>query len=694
MVEMKTSVFQKLNPLGTILKMLKSLSAWLAVCSSLFLAVLFYFHDIRIEDLKIGTISSRFVVAQTDFTHVDKMATKLLQNQARYQLGSVFKLDERALLLQLNNIKRSLCDLNEEAIHQLDEFIEKLLHARFSDVKTLKKLHDLNWQGKEQFYVYSHQAGGMPEHFWHYLLPKNALNPLIQLVAKLETIPFILITDIDLENRLHKVVFESVAPVKTEFKAGNLLLGPGDKIQDFHKDLMISMKEAQKSSKTFFSQYDALASIVMGVLFTFLYAIYLRITHPEIAYDFTKLLLLTLLIIMGIAGAKCLEIVIVKSGLTYLDGLRYTPILALSVLLIALLIDRQVALLSLLLMLVMTYLFLSFEPGRFMLVNLIASACILLTTRKINRRRQIFTSILQTYVLIIPALAAFHIYDKNLLSHLFIYDLTSNLGFMIFACMIILLVLPLIERYFRVTTNMVLTEYLDPNHELLRRLTLEAPGTYQHSLLVGHLAEYAARAIGANDLFCRVAALYHDIGKIYNPQYFTENQLGGFNIHRLLSPTESAQVIIAHIQEGEKLGRKYGLPESFIDIMKEHHGTTMVYYFYKKQLEKQGEDKSPVSEEDFRYKGPKPKSKESAILMIADCIEAASRSLENSSEEEITRLVEKIVKERQFDGQLDECSLTFEELKKVKKAIVKGLMVTHHVRVRYPINEMQNPGLV
>lgn len=660
---------------------------WLALGSSLFLAALFYFHDLRIEDVKVGTISSKYVVAHTDFTHVDKMATKLLQNQARYQLGNVFKLDERNVLLQLHNLKQTQSIFDDSSQIDLDQFLEKLLRARFSDHKSLKKIQEIKWLGLEQFYLYSHTAGGLPEHFWHYLLPKNPSAVLLQFVQKLEAIPFILIPDLALEVKLQEHIVGCVEPIKSSFKAGQVLLGPGDKIQDFHKDLMISMKEAQKKGKAGFSLYEGSASFVLGLVFTVLYGVYLRKNHPQITYNTSKLVLLTLLIVLGIGCAKGLEMIIMTSGCGYLDGLRYTPILALTVLMIALLIDRNIALLSLLLMLVMTYLFFAIEPGRFMLINLMASACVLLTTVRINRRRQIFSSILQTYVVLIPGLLAFHIYDKNILSFSFVYDLIGNLGFMVIACLFILLVLPGIEKYFKVTTNMVLTEFLDPNHELLRRLTLEAPGTYQHSLLVGHLAEYAARAIGANDLFCRVAALYHDIGKIYNPQYFTENQLGGFNIHRLLSPKESAQVIIAHVQEGEKLARKYGLPESFIDIMKEHHGSTLVYYFYKKEQEKRGHDQL-VSEEEFRYKGPKPHSKESAILMIADCVEAASRSLETSTEEDITKLVDRIVKERLFDGQLDNSSLTFEELIKVKKAIVKGLMVTHHVRVRYPINEM------
>lgn len=227
-------------------------------------------------------------------------------------------------------------------------------------------------------------------------------------------------------------------------------------------------------------------------------------------------------------------------------------------------------------------------------------------------------------------------------------------------------------------------EYMDPNNELLRRLSVEAPGTYQHCLVVGNLAESAARAIGANGLFCRVATLYHDIGKLFNPHYFTENQLGGFNIHQLLTPLESTQVIIAHVPEGEALARKHRLPQSFIDIIREHHGTTLVYYFYHKQLEQMGGEEDKVDEKLFRYPGPKPHTKESVIIMLADTIEAASRSLDEITEEALNAMVDKLVKDKAEDNQLDDCQLTFEELGIVKKTLVKTLAITGHLRVKYP----------
>ncbi len=203
-------------------------------------------------------------------------------------------------------------------------------------------------------------------------------------------------------------------------------------------------------------------------------------------------------------------------------------------------------------------------------------------------------------------------------------------------------------------TDITLMEFMNPSNELLKRLTIEAPGTYQHSMVVGHLSEAAASSIGANELFCRVATHYHDIGKLLNPQYFTENQLGGVDMHQLLTPIESIQVIIAHVSEGVALARKVGLPEQFIDIIKEHHGTTLVYYFYHKQIELIGGDKTLVNEKDFRYSGPKPRSKESTIILIADTLEAASRCLDLFNEQTVTDLVDELIALKMEDGQFDD----------------------------------------
>lgn len=279
---------------------------------------------------------------------------------------------------------------------------------------------------------------------------------------------------------------------------------------------------------------------------------------------------------------------------------------------------------------------------------------------------------------------------KHFASTSLLINIGASFIFLLVTGVLVVGILPVLETLFGVLTDMTLMEYADPGSDLLRRFAVEVPGTYQHSLVLGNLSEICAQTIGANGLFCRAATLYHDIGKMNNPQFFTENQGSNVNIHQLLTPLESASVIIAHVTDGEAIAKKARLPQAFIDIIREHHGTTLVYYFYRKQLELKGGNKDEVDESEFRYPGPKPRSKESAIIMICDSVEAATRSLEEVNEDTLTELANRITGEKAEDGQLDDCHLTFQELSRVKKNLVKTLLLSHHVRIKYPKKEEES----
>ena len=241
------------------------------------------------------------------------------------------------------------------------------------------------------------------------------------------------------------------------------------------------------------------------------------------------------------------------------------------------------------------------------------------------------------------------------------------------------IMLYILEVCFDMTTNMSLLLYSDYNHPLLKRLQFEAPGTYHHSLIVSTLAEAAAKEIGANPLKARVSALFHDVGKLSHPDYFTENN-NGESRHKDLMPKISALIILNHVKEGLELARKYKLKKLMRDAIQQHHGTDVVYYFYK-QAKESGE---PVDEHDFRYQGPTPMSKEVAILSLADACEAASRSLQKPSHGRIEELVTEIIIKRMRDHQLDTANLTFKELTVIKESFVKTLTSMLHARVAYP----------
>ncbi len=299
-------------------------------------------------------------------------------------------------------------------------------------------------------------------------------------------------------------------------------------------------------------------------------------------------------------------------------------------------------------------------------------------------------------------------FRKNILLHLFAetgamdWRLFGTLSAVSIGAPIVLTLLmsgalPPIECLFRVTTRVRWQEMADLNHPLLKRMTMEAPGTFQHSLAVANLAEAACEAIGANATMARVCSYFHDVGKLVKPEYFTENMRHDRNPHEDLAPTMSALIIIAHVKEGVSLALEHGLNQEIIQVIQQHHGTSLVFFFYKKALDMQeaarqdkkiasihDEELPEVSESSFRYGGPRPQSKEAAIIALADSIESASRSLERVTPQKLEQLITDIIRKRVADGQLDDCNLQFNELQEVAESFRHTLSSMMHSRVAYP----------
>ena len=312
-----------------------------------------------------------------------------------------------------------------------------------------------------------------------------------------------------------------------------------------------------------------------------------------------------------------------------------------------------------------------------------------------------FTSSLASGVLVINARrritiirAGFIIGLLQVLLLFFIWHFEGRLGqvslrsySLIFAngliCSIIVLgLLPVFEYLFKIVTNISMLELADFNHPLLQKMIMEAPGTYHHSLIVGNLSESACRAVGANALLARIGAYYHDIGKLQKPEYFSENQESSSK-HDHLSPTMSKMVIMNHVKDGVELARKYRLNQSIIDFIEQHHGNSLVYYFYRRALETLEEDQD-IKEEGFRYAGPKPATKETAIVLLADSVEAATRGLKDPTPVKIVEVVHKVINNKFIDGQLDECELTLKDLEKISDVFIRILSGIYHGRVSYP----------
>ncbi|MBX3039338.1 MAG: HDIG domain-containing protein [Bdellovibrionaceae bacterium] len=263
--------------------------------------------------------------------------------------------------------------------------------------------------------------------------------------------------------------------------------------------------------------------------------------------------------------------------------------------------------------------------------------------------------------------------------------LTIAGGFMggILSSFITMMILPLLENMFNYTTDVRLLELSNLNHPLMKEMIIKAPGTYNHSIMVGNMVEAAAEEIGANPLLGKVMCYYHDIGKIGHPSYFIENQRPGHNPHDQITPYMSKTLLIAHVKDGVELGMRYKLGKPIIDGILQHHGTTLISYFYNKALDQKGEF-DEVSEEDFRYPGPKPQFKEAALCMLADSIEAAARALDEPTPARLQGLVKNIIQKKLNDHQLDECNLTLKEIARIERAFVRILLGIYHQRIDYP----------
>ena len=327
-----------------------------------------------------------------------------------------------------------------------------------------------------------------------------------------------------------------------------------------------------------------------------------------------------------------------------------------------------------------------FDP-QIILVAIVANIISSLTLKKVNQRNDILYS--TAYLAVSSAIIVLSsgILLSNNIKRILI-DVALATGGAFISGILAMGLLPFLESSFNLVTNMKLLELSNPNNLLLKRLLMEAPGTYHHSIMVANLAEVAAEEVGANPMLVRVGAYYHDIGKIKRPFFFGENQLGGVNPHDKISPALSTTIIISHVKDGLELAKEYDVPTIVTDMIAQHHGTTLVKYFYY-TLKNNSENPDLIKEDDFRYPGPKPQTKEAAIIMMADSVEAAVRSIQEPTLDKIEAMVNNIIKDKLNSNQLNECDLTFKDLEVIKACFLKVLKGIYHHRIEYPTEKIK-----
>jgi putative nucleotidyltransferase with HDIG domain len=406
--------------------------------------------------------------------------------------------------------------------------------------------------------------------------------------------------------------------------------------------------------------------------FFFLYLFVLR----RNVFENNRLLVHVAIIFAGIIGLFAFSV------RTELVGPYAVPV-AVAAVMLTVLFDSRVALFGALTLAIIGGL-LQGNDFEFMFATLFASALGIYSVRDIKNRAQFFVSAAIVFVGYVIVVGGAYLAQERTLN-LFMTDLVE-IAINSFLLIIAYPLLWVFERASGITTDLTLLELSDTNRPVLKELSLRAPGTFNHTLQVANLAEAAADRIGANALLTRVGALYHDIGKMNKAEYFVENQRTGDNPHDELKPRMSALIITSHVKEGVDLGRQYGLPKAVLEFIPMHHGTSLVEFFYRRAVD-EASGKDDVREAEFRYPGPRPNSKETGILMLADSVEAASRSLDAPSHRRLEGLIDSLFHARVDDGQLEDTDLTFRELSQIKDTFLAMLIGMYHVRVKYPDQE-------
>ena len=418
-----------------------------------------------------------------------------------------------------------------------------------------------------------------------------------------------------------------------------------------------------------------LLSVVVSLFFTFLI-----IYRAGIFRDWKMIFLITLVFFLQIGLA---HIIVIR-----LEWSEYLIPVTVGAMALTILFDARIGFMATVVIAILMGLMMG-QNIDFVIISLFTSTIAVYNIRELRKRSQLFTTMFALMGSSIIVVIALGLFKEHTWGNMF-FDLQLLALNSFLAPIITYGLIGLLEMAFEITTDLTLIELLDYDHPLLKRAQQETNGTFNHSVVVGNLAEACAGAIGAHSLLCRVGAYYHDIGKMVKPDYFIENQYAGENKHYTLKPTMSARIIRNHVNDGLKLANEYGLPKIVSDFIPMHHGNTRVEYFYRKAIEEAKGDRSKIDESQFRYPGPKPNTKETGILMICEAVEAAVRSINNPDIMKIEAMIDKIIKQRIDDSQLDECPLTLDELKKIKgtmdgnTGMLPVLRGIYHIRIEYP----------
>ncbi len=507
-----------------------------------------------------------------------------------------------------------------------------------------------------------------------------------------------LVFDMEKTESFRTQMLETMSPVVVSVEAGQSIIEPGTKVSAEQHEMLTAYKQHLNSSSHLPSGLDQQVIgrilLVLGVIIVA--GFYIRLEDPMTLRSNGRLALL--------ASVLVVSLVLVRSTLEFGNSklfetspqtaalLPYVAPMAFAPILIGVLIGAGPALFSGLLVSIFSAIIFGNRLD-ILVLSLLTASVAAYACQGVRRRSRVVRAGWVSGLAIASFVVLLGLADRMPLE-LLAKAAIGGQAIGLLTGILVVGLLPLLEGLFKRTTDITLLELTDYNHPLLRRMQMDAPGTYHHSLMVANLSENGANAIGANALLSRVCSMFHDIGKLVKPEYFVENQRGGVNPHAGHSPSFSALIIKSHVKEGIDLAIKHKLPRPVIDVIRQHHGTTLIRYFYQRARDRAGRteigctpDPQSASESTYRYDGPRPQFKESAIILMADSIEAASRSLQKVTPQAVEELIDSIVDEKISDGQIDDAPLTIREIALVKRSFTFTLLNSLHSRVVYPKSE-------
>ncbi|EKX79259.1 membrane protein containing HD superfamily hydrolase domain [Clostridium botulinum CFSAN001628] len=551
-----------------------------------------------------------------------------------------------------------ILNLDKSELKSMQDVLIKVISDVYENVNISDDSQKDNAQDikKAQEYVYSK------------IKMSKITNPLRQLainIAYSEIKPNFYY-DKEKTEELKKETLKNTPPVM--IKKDQTIVKEGEPVSKYQLDLLKDIGLLNNNNN--FEWYIFIGLGVLIVLVLFIQYVYIYKFYNEVFNDLNSLVLISL--------NNCIAILLARSIYTispFLIPLASIPMI------LTLLLNYKISLVTSLVNCILIAVAVNFEV-EIILIAIMSAVLGSTILRKMQERNDILYA--SSYIAIINVILTF---SAGFLLSNSVIDVSKKALFTliggVLSAILTIGLLPLFENLFDIVTTIKLLELSNPNNPLLKKLLLEAPGTYHHSILVGNLAEVAAEVVNGNPVLARVSAYYHDIGKTKRPYFFKENQIGRENPHDKISPNLSTLIITSHVKDGLELAKEYKIPKVIQDIIQQHHGTSLVKYFYI-TMKNNSERPEDVNEEDFRYQGPIPKSKEAAIIMLADGVEAAVRSINEPTKGKIEEMVNKIIKARLDEGQLDDCDLTLKEIGLIRDAFLKVLISIYHQRIEYP----------